>query len=345
MYFTINKHSNSINGVLTVFGVGVFYKLFSLPHFYKELRGFYFIKRYYPVADLIFAKRLLNKFGLLVFRYEKSVGDNSGLLIDLLTSDEVACDAELRKILFMYRDVFTKTLCKDFGTCSDIFFRNRIATRLERFYSRRFQEKYSDFLFCINGYKTRLNFCTVMNDVTRFFKNKTKKWCIASQCDPTDLNIGIKPIVFDYLVGGLNPLMAEFSTFFWQNLLQGNYLSPMYYPRVFRGHDKVFKQIDRIFYENKDVTHEISVKRMNFICDYIDFVLKPILNDISYQDWYNDFKNFLAVRILGVTDLNIMIEKDRNTSLAYLSLFYNLNTKNIDVFRAFVKDLCQQKKR
>ncbi|TSC73233.1 MAG: hypothetical protein G01um101470_214 [Parcubacteria group bacterium Gr01-1014_70] len=312
---------------------------------YKELNGFYFIKKYYPVADLIFTKRLLNKFGLLVFRYEKSVGDNTGLLIDLLANNEVVYDAELRKILLMFKNVFVRTLCKDFYTASDIFFRDRVATRVEKFYSRGFKEKYFNSLFCINGYKTRLDSGQITDGIVGFFKNKTKKWCIASQCDPTDLNIGIKPIVFDYLVGGLNPLMAEFATFFWQNLLQGNYLSPIYYPRVFREHDKVFKQIDKISYENGDITHELSTKRVNFICDYIDLVLKPVLIGVHYPDWYNDFKNFLAVRILGVTDLNIMTEKDRNISLAYLSLFYNLNIKDIDALRTFVKNLCQWEKR
>lgn len=341
--FSINRHSNSVNGVLTLFNRGFFYKMVKSNDFKKELAGFLFLKKYYPVAKLVFAKKITSHTGLFIFIYEKSVGRNRGLLIDAFTSNKKS-DHNLNQILHMYRKVFTATLCKDYGVASDAFFKDRVATRLRDFYPLSFAKLHSGRMFCINHLTTKLDFGGITDSITDFFKHRTKKWCVASQCDPTDLNIGLKPIVFDYLVGGLNPLMAEFAIFFWQNLIQGGYLSPRYYPEVFREHNEILHRLDMISSVGRTITHEISEARVHFISNYIDVILQPILSNINYSDWYYDFKNFLALRILGVTNLNKMTEQDKNISLAYLSLFYNNTFQHLDNFRDFITHLCQKRK-
>ena len=56
-----------------------------------------------------------------------------------------------------------------------------------------------------------------------FLKKSVKLECSLSQGDPNTLNIGTKPIFFDFATSGYNPIICEFSAMFWSVLIADAY--------------------------------------------------------------------------------------------------------------------------
>ena len=67
----------------------------------------------------------------------------------------------------------------------------------------------------------------------------------------------------------------------------------------------------------------------------------PVIKNIGiYDDWYNDFKNYFAMKVLAVFDVSKMSKKDMLLSLGYLELFYNnLDIKNLKDLKEVVNKL------
>lgn len=97
-------------------------------------------------------------------------------------------DKDFLPILKLYQKVFLKTLKKDTGDSSDILIRDRIKTRINKYYTQKFIESFSDKKVILNGKPITLNPKNIINKVKNYFNNPSKsKWCIVSQCDPNDL--------------------------------------------------------------------------------------------------------------------------------------------------------------
>lgn len=302
---------------------GFFFKVMDKQNFIKERDGYKKISKYFPVPKLIYASPSVKEKGLLIFEYENTIGKNRGLLVDKFAHEE-KFDKDFKIILDLYRDVFLKTLKKDEGVASHIFFKDRVENRLSNYYKPSFIKR--DFDFNINGRKISGDLSKIFKSIKLFFKNQNRQWCIVSQCDPNDLNIGTKPIIFDYTAGGSVPLMAEFATFFWYQLAQGSYLSLKYNSKAFVGHEDIYKKMDHVELKGKKLIHTASNLRIIFIQEYIKHVIKPCFEKISAEetvDWYEQFKNYLAMKILGVFNVSKMCKKDQLLSIGYLHLFYN----------------------
>ena len=338
----INKNTNNINGIFAVDEFKFFYKVLTIEDYIKELKGYNKLKEYYPVSKLIYNRKISSKNGILIFEYEDSVDSQSGLLVKLFFNNHSFNDDRLLflKILNVYRNVFIKTISKTQETSSDVFFSNRIKTRINKFYSKDFLDSCSNKKFKLNNFKIVLNTEGIIVSVKKYFKIKKNKWSVISQCDPNDLNIGTKPVLFDYLAGGENPVMAEFAVFFWYNLAQGSYLSPKYNSSL-KEYIKNRDKIDNVLLINNIIKHKISKKRKEFILCYIDKVIFPVIKKIDvYEDWYNDFKNYFAMKVLAVFDVSKMSKKDMLLSLGYLELFYNnQDIKNLKDLKDVIKKL------
>ena len=63
----------------------------------------------------------------------------------------------------------------------------------------------------------------------RYFKAESYLECFLSQGDPNVLNIGTKPILFDYTTSGYNSIIAEFCTCTWSILFNDLYFAPKYH--------------------------------------------------------------------------------------------------------------------
>ncbi|MFH0854551.1 MAG: hypothetical protein V1891_03605 [bacterium] len=323
-----NRNRNNTNGIFSVEDQKFFYKILCLDDYEKELNGYRIIKEEYPVANLIFNGYINNKKnGLLIFEYEKTIEKNHGLLVDVFSnSKSYQADEDIfDRILKVYKKAFQNSFKKTSSKTSDVFFKDRIETRLKKYYKQSFFEETGKLNFVFKKWEIKnIQFKKIISFLEKFLLNKKPEYCVLSQCDPNDLNIGIKPIVLDYLGGGYNPLMAEFAIIFWYCVAQGNYFSVIYNKKEYADHPNIIKKIDRVNFRKRKLDHSPSRKRIAFLINCIERVIDPLINKMpDNYDWYGDFKNYLAMRIISVFNISTMKEKDKNLSLAYLDIFYN----------------------
>ncbi|MDP3800435.1 MAG: hypothetical protein Q8Q90_03370 [bacterium] len=334
-------HRNGLreNGVITVEGTDFFYKSLPLVFFQKELNGYKILSKYYPVPNLIRIEKGDNT-GLLVFEYENSVDTKKGLLINLFTNKKVKTE-DFNPLLELYKKVFLKTLKKDKGKASDIFFKDRISTRLEKFYSPKFIKSINDKEVFLNGNKLKLQLEKTISTIKSFFKKDGLHWCVISQGDPNDLNLGLKPVLFDYEAAGWNPLMAEFANLFVYNLIQGSYLGPVYSKASYKRHKEIYKYLDKVRLSKNKLEHKTLSLRRKFVFMYIKKVLMPCFHKIeNYNGWYEEFKNYFAMKILCRFDISKMPKKDMILSLCFLEYFYNtINPKSFNEFLSLTKKI------
>src|SRR3990167_1472779 len=184
-----------------------FYKIISKKLANREIKGYKALCSKYPVARLIGGYPLDDEKSVLVFEYETTINRESGLLIDFF-ANKTEIDGTIINILELYR--------------------------------KNFIDQMDGVKLILNGHELTLQLKMVIESIKNFFNNQTKTWCVLSQCDPGDLNIGIKPIILDYLAGGYNPLMAEFATFFWYQLAMSNYFALKYHHKAYSKHKKIY---------------------------------------------------------------------------------------------------------
>ena len=343
IFYEIISRNNKF-GSFRVGDFKFFYKVLNINDYNREFKGYNIIKKYYDVEKLLI--NLSNdKTGILIYVYDEEIGDDKGLLVDYYASNE-KLDKQFFHIIDIYKNVFKATLKYTITNSCDIFYKNRVDSRLKKYYDDNFLEKYSkNEKILFNGKNIQLNLKLIKKELEEYYsENNRKYWSIISQCDPTDLNITMKGKMIDYLAGGENPLMAEFAMFIWQNVSIGNYLAIKYNSKYFCNHPKIKSKIDTIEYNhvNKTLFHYIRNIRLESIIYYIDELLIPLMAEIDYKDWYNDLKNFIGIKTVTIFDLNIMEEKDKYLSLCYLHLFYSNNFKSLEELRAFLINFYQK---
>jgi len=341
---TINRNRNNTNGVFSIEDRKFFYKLLSISDYKKEMNGYEVIKNVYPVANLIFNGVVNNKNGLLLYEYEESINKNCGLLVDLFANNNsYSKDSYLfDRILLLYKNSFQGSFKVVKSKTSDIFFKDRIKSRLDIYYNKKFFEEVENISFDFCDYKiSNINFEKIVTSLRKFFNNRKEEHCVISQCDPNDLNIGTKPIVLDYLAGGYNPFMAEFAVFFWYCIAQGNYFSIVYNKNEYVNHPSIIRKIDKVTFRKNTLIHHINHKRKEFLVNYIEKVVSPLLKKARADyNWYEDFKNYLVMRIISVFDISKMKYEDKLLSLAYLDIFYNrLNVRKISQLVKIINEL------
>ncbi|PIR66340.1 MAG: hypothetical protein COU51_04470 [Parcubacteria group bacterium CG10_big_fil_rev_8_21_14_0_10_36_14] len=318
-----------------------FFKVLNPIESKRELVGYKKIKEFYPVPQFLFQLALKCKI-IHIYEYEKSVDLKDGLLADYFANHS-ELDKKYFIILKLYKKVFLKTIKRDKENCADIFFENRIKTRINKFYSKEFISSYQGKKIMINGNEIQLNLTKIFKELKSFFGNHRVTWTIISQCDPNDLNIGVKPLIFDYQAGGRVPFMAEFATFVWYNLVQGNYLSLIYNRHSFKGHEDIFNKLDKVFVQGKSINHRISPIRQEAISAYIRYVVRPVMNKIGPYNFYLEFKNYLAMKIMAVFNVRKMSHKDLLLCLAYLQYFYDQEINSIDELINILNELWLKK--
>jgi hypothetical protein len=201
------------SGIFSIGPFSYFFKHLPIDLFRRELNGYKFLRHHYPVPDLLFSESQGDS-GILIFSSEKSIGNERGLLVDLIASETREAET-YSSLLSLFQSTFLRTLRKAQGRSSDVFFRNRIETRLAPLQMSSVIAQMETRSVSLNGLPIDFGGIRILlKDVARFFRRRRTSWCVASQCDPNDLNLGLKPLILDFTAGGMNPLMAEFATFF-----------------------------------------------------------------------------------------------------------------------------------
>lgn len=322
----INFQNNSINGVIEKCNKKFFFKMLGNQDFDNEIIGYIKIKNALPVNKIIEIYKLQNCY-IIIYEYENTISDNEGLLNDFLVKNdiEITDDSKqvINRIVNLYNSSFKVTINKNVYPMKQ-FFQERIKSRLKKWYSK---EKFFDYNVNINGMESRKT-TEIINEANNFFEKKCKLECSLSQGDPNTLNIGTKPIFFDFATSGYNPIICEFSAMFWSVLIADAYFCPKYHPKSYYNHNKVFENIDKF---NPDLRYEINDKekkikiqsnikssriRINFMKEYIKMI-ETLEIDIGKEIIY-----FLLMRILCIFDIRTMTKEDYFYSIFILHYLY-----------------------
>ena len=335
-----NINNNNVNGSFYIGDYQFFYKINSYYDYKKELNGYKRMKKYYNVPKLIYQNAEHNS-GILIYEYNKSIYDNHGLLVDYFARNNTITK-DFIIILERYKDIFEKTLKFKYTKNVDIFFKDRVNSRLKKYYNEDFYNSLNN-LQPVEFKNKTINFQEVQNiiqNIKNFYSLQRQTYTVISQCDPNDLNICEDGMILDYLCGGDTPLMAEFATFIWYYIAQGEYLSLKYNKKAFERHEEIYKKMLNVFLSDNCLSFDIRQIRKDAINMYIDLIMEPIIEKINFENWYEEFKNYLSMKILAVFNLNNMEHKDKILSLAYLILFYEKdNIKNTDDFKKFLNSI------
>ena len=136
--------------------------------------------------------------------------------------------------------------------------------------------------------------------------------------------------MFDYTASGYVPLMCEFAVFSWYTLIQGEYFSLKYNEKALKNHKKMLEKMNKVMIKDNIITQDIRNMRNEAVEYYAKNVIEPVLNKLDYQDWYTDFKNYFAMKLLAVFMFNNLDEKDVLLTLGYFNLLYKNDVKSID---------------
>jgi len=325
-------------GAVEVGGKRLFFKRLEHAEYYRELQGYNAIHEWYPTARLLGSSRNQTD-GIILFDYEDSVEHDSGLLVDVVAAGGDAA-AAIRPMWAIFADVFIRTAKLANGTTSDIFFADRVGTRLPIFYLPEYIEAWNGRQVNLNGRRIAIRLDEILADIRMYFNQRTDTLCVLSQCDPNDLNLGLKPILFDYAGGGMNPLMAELATLIWYNAVQGSYLAPKYNTKAFIGHEAIIGKICEPRRLRDGLEFQIPQIRHELISSYLNIVVIPVIAHADPAwDWGRELRVYLAMRALAVFDVSKFDDIDQEVTLGILQLIYDTLPTDVGQLTNLIEEL------
>ncbi len=337
--YYINIQNFSVNGTAQYNGQKCFFKIVDEELFIKELNGYLISHKEIPTMKMLFVKKLFHceKY-LLTYEYDYSIKEEYGLLNDVFVHNDLSRRIKieeikhLHRVLDMYKNIYKRK--KKMLSCypSNIFFGERINTRLKPWYE--------DLIKCnmiIEVNNKSYNISKIIKETIKYFEdnNATNYECILSQGDPNTLNISVRPIFFDLVTAGYNPIIGELAITLISTLIYDNYFCPKYHKESYYLHEKAKNQV--IYFEPNIDIKKINGKtkihsniktskiRKKYMKLYIR-ILKKTKIKIS-----SDIKYYIFMRLLCVFNIKNMSDEDYYYSLYILCYFYDKisGSKNI----------------
>src|SRR5215469_9179742 len=223
----------------------------------REIDGHRLLRRLYPVPALRW-HAAVGPVTVIAYDRVGTDGPDDGLLLDEInaadeTGDWTGLDRILDAVIGRYAAVLGRTfrLMPQADTVSKLYGdRAAIGGRLDAYYGSgrpilclpdgemlRPQDLRRITLI-VNGRERRVDFDEVLPWLRRVFAPQRQVWAAITQGDPTDLNIGMGPVWFDYDTAGFNALAGEFACFLMYQQLYGGWLVPTYNRAAFVDHGK-----------------------------------------------------------------------------------------------------------
>lgn len=257
---------------------------------------------------------------------------------------------KLGDIFRIYAKLFQNTKAYHDTYPVENFFKNRIDTRIKEIVMKDQRIiNMLDYKLIINGEIFPDTTRNILNDVIKYFSKRRNEICFLSQGDPTTINIGDKPIFFDFETSGMNPIVAELAIFFWAVFIAESYYNPKYHPESFERR-KIFikeyicnKPMIQYRIGKKEKTLEINLKysplykKIDILQFYFNEFIKKSL--CGKMEELNKLRYFLAMRILSTFDISKYSEEDIMSSIAFLHIFCNSNSidRNPHINKIFYK--------
>lgn len=346
-YFTehINIQRNSINGYLkNKKGERYFFKLLKNDEAYKELQGYFLLLGKFNISEMYEILKYKN-YSFIIFKYDSTIDTDKGLLNDFLVENdniENLKEEHYKSIRIIINELLKgikeKITLQDYPMKK--FFNDRIDNRLKKWYKEN---------LIIEFQKKKYYLDEIILKTERYFKTESYLECFLSQGDPNVLNIGTKPILFDYTTSGYNSIIAEFCTCTWSILFNDLYFAPKYHKASYYNHEKILTEsrqynnlIKYEIYQNIVKITEAQIKttkiRKIFMLEYIENLKKENVKIGK------EFIFYMAMRILCIFNLNEMDQTDKIYSLYILIALIEKTEENstndmIEIIEKFILEL------
>ncbi len=343
---TINTQNFSINGSVMFNNKKCFFKIIDGDNFLKEINGYFACNGNLPINNIVFTKKLSSKMYIILYEFDKIVTENSGLLNDILVeNDKSELISEqnlfyLNNVLSVYDTIYSKKTVNLDKSANDIFFIERINTRLKVWYKDLIK---SNKKIIINN-NINVSISDILSETIHYFEESNIiHSSVLTQGDPNTLNISIKPSFFDLVTAGYNSIVSEVAITIISTLLYDNYFCPHYHPNSYGTHVQAINNYhlfkpNLTFDENDDelvinsniITSNI---RKKYVLDYINILKK---NNIIIN---SEIKYYIVMRLMCVFNINTMEKSDYYYSLFLICYFYSNIT---DDFYGSVTNIVQE---
>ncbi len=324
--------SKSMYGVINTKTEKLFFKIKNLNESKEEAKNYYNICSIYPVPLLKNSIKFGDK-GINLYSYEKSIENKGGLFLDYLNKSTLNKN-KLKILIDIYKHAFkiSNKSCSRYP--SEKFFDKRIKTHVVNgLLKDKRLVKLLNYKVIINGEEYVHTTKEVIEEVIKYFKKRHKELCFISQGDPTTMNLGTKPVLFDFETSGLNPLIGEFSIFFWAVFIAESYYHPKYNKKSYMSRPWFFKN----YYNKPGVWFKVDDKNriLNITLRYIpsktkrrliEYYLHNLIEKVVCRrsdDLLNKMRYFLPMRILATFKISRYSLKDTISSIGFLNLLCN----------------------
>ncbi len=322
----------NVNGIVSTKQKKLFFKIRKLNESKEEVRNYYNINSIYPVPLL----RDNIKFGgrgINIYSYEKSIENKGGLFLDYLNKPTLN-KKRLKNLIKLYRYAFkiSNKYCSKYP--SEKYFGQRVKPRIiDGLFKDRRLAKILDYNVIINRKRYVNTTREIIEKTVKYFKKNHKELCFMSQGDPITMNLGTKPVLFDFETSGLNPLIAEFSIFFWAVFIAESYYYPKYNKKSYVNRPWFFENCHnkpnvRFKVNNQNKTLDITLKynlsktKRNIIEYYLHNFIERVANGKSNK-LLDKMRHFLPMRILATFEMDRYSLEDAVSSIGFLNVLCN----------------------
>lgn len=320
---SIKYQHNSINGTLLKNNKKKFFKIISRDETLSERNSIKICNTLFPVMVQTDVYLYNDNLCLVLYDYDIKVGLNKGLLNDYFVDNDFNQsfdETPIYKILNFYK-TSSKTCRKIYEAPIDVFFRDRVSSRLNNWYKNN-TDFYKEVIF--NGRKS-VTTEKIIKDTILYFQSNKEHDGFITQGDHNVMNISTTPCFFDVGSAGYNYAIGEFAMCLISILFFDQYICPKYHKESYKNHEKVFELLDN--YKPK-IYYNISNRNIVIDCEFRvskvrrTYVLK-FLDIIKDFDIYNDLIYFIIMRLLCIFNINTFDKDDYYYILFLIHWFYS----------------------
>ena len=320
---SINYQHNSINGVLFKDNKKIFFKVISRNEVLRENDSIKICSSLFPVMEQTDVYLFNDNFCVVLYNYDMNVEINKGLLNDYFVDNDFNQsydETPISKILSFYEK--SSRISKKIKKAPiDIFFRDRVLSRLNKWYKNN-----DDFCKTVifNGQKS-VTTEKIIEDTVLYFQSIKEHDGFITQGDHNVLNISTTPYFFDVSSAGYNYAIGEFAMCFISILLFDQYICPKYHKESYKNHEKIFDLLDNY---KPQINYNISDHNIVINCEFKiskvrrTYILK-FLDIVRDFDIYNDLIYFIIMRLLCIFNINTFDKDDYYYILFLIHWFYS----------------------
>jgi hypothetical protein len=192
----------------------------------------------------------------------------------------------------------------------------------------------------VDGRPVRLDFTGLLRRLRGHFAGEGEWWAAVLHGDPTEVNLGVPYVEFDYDTAGLNALAGNWAVFLCGILRLGGAVAPRMAPRNYGRHPLTFARV-ALNEPAAAVTREggrvhlalerrCAPARLHAARRYVGEVIRPVAAALGI-DVQAELPPFVAMRAAGVFDLQALPQAMRIDAVVHLADVL----EGPDVFAAF----------